>query len=151
MLVLLSRAWPKTRDGLSAELYFQIMEDVTDVDLEVATMIIIRSDREFPPTPGIIRTKAKEIQSDRDHHEWLEREKLKREQEPPVRKRIQHGGHSKLDDIPFEGDWKEYIRLCKAQAKVEWEECASWCPGFPRYDYSTLGGPYATGVKKGPE
>ena len=125
------------------------MADVDDGDLMVATMQMLRTEREFMPPPGQVRMAAKVILNKRMHAERLDREQQERDA-PTATLQITHGGNSRLHEIPFNGDWEEYKRACMAQAETEWEDGASWCPGFPRYDYASLGGPYATGKKKGP-
>ena len=78
------------------------MADVDDGDLMVATMQMLRSEREFPPTPGQVRAAAKTISDERLRLERMEQEQAARNEPAPTTRQIAHGGNSRLREIPFE-------------------------------------------------
>jgi len=55
-----------------------VTADIIDGDLMVAVMQMLRSDREFPPTPGQIRAAAKRICDERTRHQRLVDEEQRR-------------------------------------------------------------------------
>ena len=77
-LALMAETWPREQSHLTVEIFNQVMADVVDGDLMVATMQTLKSDREFPPTPGQIRAVAKRIQDERIRHQRLMDEEQRR-------------------------------------------------------------------------
>jgi Sec-independent protein translocase protein TatA len=80
---MMTANWSKEITPSMMRLFREVLEDVDDADMMVAVMGAIKSGRDFMPTAGQIRERAREVKNERLKYQAQEELEKKRQSRKP--------------------------------------------------------------------